>query len=115
MQNREAYEHFSSQIARELSLARRVRDHRNWVMLAFVVIGLAPTAAIIVFDMLPGFTPKLIFAVGVGVSVFASQLAFGVVIEPGIGIARCPGCHEPRNIPESGLADNRHLLREGGA
>ncbi len=104
----------SSSFATQLKLAQRIRDNRNWLTLAFLLIGQLPAAVAIVNDVFPQIAPKYVFLISIAVSTFCAQLSFAWATRK-LAKPSCTRCGTEWVIIESGPGANSAHFKLGGS
>ena len=99
---------------KQLKLAQRIRDNRNWLILVFIFVGLIPAVYIVVNDVFPQFSPKYVLLTAVLASVICAQLSFAWATRNARKPA-CTVCGAEWVIVESGSGRNSELFEIGGA
>jgi hypothetical protein len=99
---------------KQLKLAQRIRDNRNWLTLLFLLVGLIPGGYAVLNDVFPQVSPKYVLLGCVFVSVICAQFGFAWATR-NLPKPVCVVCGGKWEIVESGPGRNSERFEVGGA
>lgn len=93
----------------QLQRAKSNRNRRNWILLACILIGVAPTSVAVALHVFPAIPDKWVFGAGIGLATAVGFFAHGQYLKVA-GRARCPACGTDWEMIERGSAANVRRL-----